>query len=604
MPLGPRRRFSGGRDERERSRSPPVADQSSSSGDRGDRPRRKRNRWGAPVNENKIANLINLPTSLSGNLTQEQQEAYALNLRIEEISQKLRLNDVVPRDGERSPSPPPQYDTHGKRVNTREIRYKKKLEDERHKLVETAVTTIPNYKLPIDYQRPQKTQEKIYIPANDYPEINFIGLLIGPRGNTLKKMESESGAKISIRGKGSVKEGKGRTDVGLQGSMDDDLHCLITSEDESKIQKAIELVNKVIETAASIPEEQNEHKRGQLRELAALNGTLRDDEGQVCQNCGEVGHRKYDCPNRKNFTATVICRICGNQGHFARDCKDRPSAGYGNSYRPNNYHQIDNGPTTAADKEFEQLMLELGTGGGGRSGDMRMIEGGRPGDAPNGPGGSAPWQRNNSNNNGNGGGPAPWKRREYGNGGNDNYGNRDRNDNHYNRQDRHNDRRDYGGRDGGRDGGYGNDRYGGQRDGGRGYNNYDNYNNNNNNNNQRGGDRYPRNSGYVNDGWSQPPPKQQAPVPPYQQQGGYNSMPPAMPANPAPPGAPGIPGRGPVAPPGYGGARAAPPPPPGASMGMSGAPPPPPPGMGLRPPPGPPGPPGASSRPPPPPPGA
>lgn len=37
--------------------------------------------------------------------------------------------------------------------------------------------------------------------------------------------------------------------------------------------------------AASIPEGQNELKRNQLRELAALNGTLRDDENQACQNC-------------------------------------------------------------------------------------------------------------------------------------------------------------------------------------------------------------------------------------------------------------------------------------------------------------------------------
>jgi hypothetical protein len=58
----------------------------------------------------------------------------------------------------------------------------------------------------VDYKRPGKTQEKVYIPASEFPEVNFIGLLIGPRGNTLKKMEADTGTKISIRGKGSVKE--------------------------------------------------------------------------------------------------------------------------------------------------------------------------------------------------------------------------------------------------------------------------------------------------------------------------------------------------------------------------------------------------------------
>jgi splicing factor 1 len=116
---------------------------------------------------------MGLPTSISANMTQEQLDAYTLHLRIEEISQKLRINDVVPADGDRSPSPPPQYDNFGRRVNTREYRYRKRLEEERHKLVEKAMKTIPNYSPPSDYRRPTKTQEKVYVPVNDYPEINF-----------------------------------------------------------------------------------------------------------------------------------------------------------------------------------------------------------------------------------------------------------------------------------------------------------------------------------------------------------------------------------------------------------------------------------------------
>lgn len=62
-------------------------------------------------------------------------------------------------------------------MNTREFRYKKKLEDERHKLIQKAVETIPSYHPPPDYRRPTKTQEKIYVPVNDYPEINFSMLI-------------------------------------------------------------------------------------------------------------------------------------------------------------------------------------------------------------------------------------------------------------------------------------------------------------------------------------------------------------------------------------------------------------------------------------------
>ncbi|KAK7724942.1 Branchpoint-bridging protein [Diaporthe eres] len=403
IPLG-KRRFGGDSNEPE-----PQHDSFSNGGDRdlkrgrspeprtdadGPRRRKKRNRWGDAA-ENKAAGLMGLPTAIVANMTSEQLEAYTLHLRIEEISQKLKIDDVVPADGDRSPSPAPQYDNHGRRVNTREYRYRKRLEDERHKLIEKAMKTIPNYHPPQDYRRPTKTQEKVYVPVNDYPEINFIGLLIGPRGNTLKKMETESGAKIAIRGKGSVKEGKGRSDAAHASNQEEDLHCLIMADTEDKVNKAKKLIHNVIETAASIPEGQNELKRNQLRELAALNGTLRDDENQACQNCGQIGHRKYDCPEKQNFTASIICRVCGNAGHMARDCPDRQRGASWRNDGPRPAGRIGGGGED--DAEYEQFMAELGGGAA-----PARIEAG-PGSHGNGD--AKPWQRGPT------GGPAPWRSR-------------------------------------------------------------------------------------------------------------------------------------------------------------------------------------------------
>ncbi|KAL8969766.1 MAG: hypothetical protein Q9183_001838 [Haloplaca sp. 2 TL-2023] len=413
----------------------------------GEKRRKKRNRWGDAA-ENKAAGLMGLPTMIKANMTNEQLEAYTLHLRIQEISEKLRINDVVPADGDRSPSPPPQYDNFGRRVNTREYRYRKRLEDERHKQIEKAMKIIPDYHPPSDYRRPTKTQEKVYVPVNDYPEINFIGLLIGPRGNTLKKMETESLAKIAIRGKGSVKEGKGRSDAAHTSNQEEDLHCLIMADTEEKVNKAKKLIHNVIETvrnphvrqknlrvlmnvhvkAASIPEGQNELKRNQLRELAALNGTLRDDENQACQNCGQIGHRKYDCPEQRNFTANIICRVCGNAGHMAKDCPDRQR---GTNWR----NDAPGGPPgrpagrvgggDAVDREYEQLMQELSGGGAVGNGDAtQRLEAG-PGGYENGGGDGygegdrdlKPWQRGPT------GQAAPWqrdgggRRDDYGSGG-------------------------------------------------------------------------------------------------------------------------------------------------------------------------------------------
>jgi splicing factor 1 len=54
---------------------------------------------------------MGLPTAIMANMTSEQLEAYTLHLRIEEISQKLRIDDVVPADGDRYVSPFPALNT-------------------------------------------------------------------------------------------------------------------------------------------------------------------------------------------------------------------------------------------------------------------------------------------------------------------------------------------------------------------------------------------------------------------------------------------------------------------------------------------------------------
>lgn len=101
IPLGKTRRFGGEPDDDasdrdlKRGRDPEPRSEAD-----GPRRRKKRNRWGE-ASENKAAGLMGLPTAIMSNMTSEQLEAYTLHLRIEEISQKLRIDDVVPADGDR-----------------------------------------------------------------------------------------------------------------------------------------------------------------------------------------------------------------------------------------------------------------------------------------------------------------------------------------------------------------------------------------------------------------------------------------------------------------------------------------------------------------------
>jgi len=36
-----------------------------------------------------------------------------------------------------------------------------------------------------------RVSDRVSIPQEEHPEINFVGLLIGPRGNTLRNIEKE-----------------------------------------------------------------------------------------------------------------------------------------------------------------------------------------------------------------------------------------------------------------------------------------------------------------------------------------------------------------------------------------------------------------------------
>ena len=55
----------------------------------------------------------------------------------------------------------------------------------------------------MDYKAPKKFK-KVLIPDIG-PGINYIGLIIGPRGQTQKELEQKSGCKICVRGKGASK---------------------------------------------------------------------------------------------------------------------------------------------------------------------------------------------------------------------------------------------------------------------------------------------------------------------------------------------------------------------------------------------------------------
>ncbi|OQR72715.1 splicing factor 1-like [Tropilaelaps mercedesae] len=334
------------------------------------RERRKRSRWGGGA-EDKVF-IPGMPTILPGNMTQEQERAYLLQLQIEELTRRLRMDDLgIPANPEeRSPSPEPVYNAQGKRMNTREFRVRRRIEDERHGLVQEMLKLNPDFKPPADYKPPSiRISEKVSIPQEQYPDINFVGLLLGPRGNTLKNLEKDTGAKITIRGKGSTREGKVGKDGQPHPGEDEPLHALCSGLTTDAVQKAVKKISQIIKDVIETPEGQNDLRRSQLRELALLNGTLRegDDSFMRCNNCGANTHKSWQCPDRPNVTNNVICAACGGAGHIARDCRNKGASGGlgwgGQGGGMGGAGLGGGGPGNAKiDEEYMSLMAELGEG--------------------------------------------------------------------------------------------------------------------------------------------------------------------------------------------------------------------------------------------------
>ena len=329
----------------------PAVKQEGETGNEKTTKRKRRSRW-AQQDEEKVV-VPGMSTNVPSKLNPLQQKLYVLQLQIEDCTRRLRTaNYGIPEDPrDRSPSPEPIYDQAGKRLNTREYRWKRKVQNHRHACITKMIQLHPEYRAPSDYKAPEaKLQERIEIPAEQFPQLNFIGLLIGPRGLTLRKLERESGARIMLRGKGSVKENKllsGRT----YAAMEEPLHALVSAPDDNSLKKAVAMVTTIVKTAVENPTGEQDLRKLQVMELAKLNGTLRD---------GAFGSGMAWLKTEGEGSTVVnqtVCTVCGGRGHLANDCKmARP--GTTHNLKRNAKIQVET--KQHLDSEYMALMSELG----------------------------------------------------------------------------------------------------------------------------------------------------------------------------------------------------------------------------------------------------
>ncbi|XP_056597531.1 KH domain-containing, RNA-binding, signal transduction-associated protein 3 isoform X2 [Triplophysa dalaica] len=126
-----------------------------------------------------------------------------------------------------------------------------------------------------------KLGQKVLIPVKQFPKFNFVGKLLGPRGNSLKRLQEDTLTKMSILGKGSMRDKEKEEELRKSGEakyqhLNEDLHVLIEvfappAEAYARMGHALEEIKKFL-----IPDYNDEIRHAQLQELTYLNGASED----------------------------------------------------------------------------------------------------------------------------------------------------------------------------------------------------------------------------------------------------------------------------------------------------------------------------------------
>ncbi|VVC98977.1 unnamed protein product [Leptidea sinapis] len=60
--------------------------------------------------------------------------------------------------------------------------------------------------LDITRDKPVKVCVRVVVPVRDHPKFNFVGKLLGPKGNSLKRLQEDTMCKMAVLGRGSMKD--------------------------------------------------------------------------------------------------------------------------------------------------------------------------------------------------------------------------------------------------------------------------------------------------------------------------------------------------------------------------------------------------------------
>merc|ERR1719411_1649376 len=127
----------------------------------------------------------------------------------------------------------------------------------------------------IYHEKPIRLTVRALVPVKEHPKFNFVGKLLGPKGNSMKRLQEDTMTKMAVLGRGSMRNKQQEEEMRKSSDpkyqhLNDDLHVEITafappSEAHARIAYALTEVRKYL-----IPDSNDEIRQEQMRELEIM----------------------------------------------------------------------------------------------------------------------------------------------------------------------------------------------------------------------------------------------------------------------------------------------------------------------------------------------
>ncbi|CAB3374343.1 Hypothetical predicted protein [Cloeon dipterum] len=139
----------------------------------------------------------------------------------------------------------------------------------------------------ITRDKPIKVTVRVVVPVRDHPKFNFVGKLLGPKGNSLKRLQEETMTKMAILGRGSMRDKQKEEELRASNDpkfshLNDDLHVEVTAfappaEAHARIAYALAEIRRFL-----VPDYNDEIRQEQMWEMQVLKNRQRSS-GAECE---------------------------------------------------------------------------------------------------------------------------------------------------------------------------------------------------------------------------------------------------------------------------------------------------------------------------------